>query len=143
MVMQRAFVAILAFSSGSLWEAETLPPTAMEVFHLRSECAALGTRIFDDSFVRPNIDRDQVSHYDTKSNRCYVKMDTQTRSPPFVFQRYLYDGQTGKLLATTRAEGDQRSGSVMDRRHKVTTWANDFYDDAKAYIDSRMNEGQR
>lgn len=87
--MQRTFAVILASSLAPPWEAETLPPTATEVFHLRSECAAFGAKILDESFARPNIDRDQVSHYDTKSNRCYVEIDTQTRSPPVVFQRYL------------------------------------------------------
>ena len=125
MVMQRAFVAILAFSSGSLCEAEPLPPGDGSV-PSPVGMRRIGREIFDDSFVRPNIDRDQVSHYDTKSNRCYVEIDTQTRSPPFVFQRYLYDGQLGSCwqrrgLKETKGRGVSWIAAIRLRPGRMTS----------------------
>ena len=60
-----------------------------------------------------------------------------------VSARYLDHGQTGEILAATRDEIDHRSGIVFDRRHKVATDADIFYDDTTAYVDALMDEGLR
>lgn len=122
-------------------------PTATEVFNLRSECAALGRKILDDNVVGPALYQSQVSHYVPKSNRCYVELTVQTADvtkQPHKTYIYLYDGQTGEMLASLRYEGeDHKSGIVFDSHHEATTHANGYYDDTKAYIDALMDEGPR
>jgi hypothetical protein len=57
---------------------------------------------------------------------------------------YLYDGQTDEMLASLHYEGeDHKAGIVFDRHHEATTAANGYYDDTKAYIAARMDEGPR
>jgi hypothetical protein len=147
-------VAIIV-ASGFFWpcEAENPSPemtnrlpTATEVFHLRSECAALGRKILDNNVVGSALSQSQISHYDPKSNRCYVELTVQTADltkPQDVFRRYLFDGQTDDMLAVTRIEKGERSGMVFDRHHDIITDANARYDDTTAYIDALMDEGHR
>ena len=52
-------------------------PTGAEVFHLRSECAKFGEKIMDGNIIGPALYQDQVSHYNPKTNRCYVELDVQ------------------------------------------------------------------
>lgn len=126
-------------------------PTATEVFHLRSECAALGRKILNDSLIGPGLSQSQVSHYDPKSNRCYIELTIQTTPWDLLtgsgnrIDVYLFDGQTEELLAASHWEGrnDHKSGMVFDRRHETTGNENGFYDDTKLYIETLMDEGQR
>jgi hypothetical protein len=122
-------------------------PTATEIFHLRSECAALGHKLLDANVVGPALFQSQVSHYAPKSNRCYVELTIQTgdtTNQPRKTYTYLYDGQTGELLASLHYEGeDHKSGIVFDPHHEATTSANGYYDDTKAYINDLMDEGPR
>lgn len=54
------------------------PPTAAEVFNLRSKCAELGQKILDGNLTGPALTQSQVSHYDPETNRCYVRLDVDT-----------------------------------------------------------------
>src|SRR3990172_1063562 len=54
------------------------PPTATEVFRLRSECAKLGEKILENNTVGSAVTQSQVSHYDPQTNRCYVELTVQT-----------------------------------------------------------------
>jgi hypothetical protein len=84
------------------------PPTATEVFNLRSKCAELARRAIDDSGeINPYApyhtslylrDRTLVSRYDSGSNRCYVLIEGKDWG---LKSRYLFDGQTDELLAET------------------------------------------
>src|SRR4051812_35997829 len=56
-------------------------PSATEVFQLRSLCAKLGEQLLDETTVGTALTKDQVSHYDPKSNRCYVELTVQKISP--------------------------------------------------------------
>jgi hypothetical protein len=123
-------------------EAVSGLPTATEVFHLRSECAALGRRILDRSLVGSTDTQSQVSHYDPKSNRCYVQLTVNGHGQTFNETIYLLDGQTEEMLAALHHLGNDKSGLVYDRQHKNAGNPN-AYDDTKAYIDTLMNEGQR
>src|SRR5438045_110893 len=51
------------------------PPTATEVFDLRSKCAELGQKIMDGNLIGSALRQDQVSHYNPETNRCYVQLD--------------------------------------------------------------------
>ena len=46
-----------------------------------------------------------MSHYNPLTNRCYVERHSQRAdsSKPLVVDRFLYDGQTGELLASFEA----------------------------------------
>jgi hypothetical protein len=125
-------------------------PTATEVFHLRSECAALGEKILENSAVGSALTRSQVSHCDPVTNRCYVEIDVQTADqtkPVDYLHRYLYDGQTGEMLATTGFDhGKKSNASVFVRGHHPPLTGNMKYDaahealwsDAATYIDKMM-----
>ena len=91
-------------------------PSATEVFHLRSECAALGQRILDGNVIGSALTQSQVSHYDPQTNRCYVELTVRTADltkPMNYFGDYLFDGQTGEMLATARIENGKKSGVVF------------------------------
>jgi hypothetical protein len=58
-------------------------PTATEVFNLGSKCAELGEKINGEydfaspgnvTFKVPFIQQEELSHYDPKTNRCYVEL---------------------------------------------------------------------
>jgi hypothetical protein len=114
-------------------------PTATEVFNLTSKCAELGEKINGEydfassgnaAFKMPFIKQEQSSHYDPKTNRCYVELRVSVNSELLAFiiivskqspnrskmkdglddflkhydlayfERHLYDGQTGEALAS-------------------------------------------
>ena len=91
-------------------------PTATEIFNLRSKCAELGEEIMRRNRVEPGMTQDNVSHYDPKTNRCYVELDInmadQTKFEDH-HARYLYDGQTGEILAFTDVEKGVRRAHIM------------------------------
>jgi len=98
-------------------------PSATEVFHLRSECVALGQKILDGNVVGSALSHSQVSHYDPRTNRCYVELTIQTADttkPLDYLNRVLYDGQTGEMLAVARLEKGKKWGMVFDRQHQIT-----------------------
>lgn len=88
---------------------EALPyrfATATEVFNLRSQCAKLGDVLLDEDVIGLALRKDVASHYNPKTNRCYVEvtvMPVDETSPDS--SDYLYDGQTKEMLAymTTKA----------------------------------------
>jgi hypothetical protein len=114
------------------------PPSATEVFHLRSECARLGEKILDGNLIGPALTQSQLSHYDPKTNRCYVKLTVNRADSfkPYYEGSFLYDGQTGELLAAyeiDRAKGDSKNGSNFT--DGVFT-----YESAREYVDRMMKE---
>jgi hypothetical protein len=94
-------------------KASEIQRPSAEVFGLRSECADLGKRILDDSFVGSALTQDQVSHYDPRTSRCYVELIVQTADSTKAFDylnRKLFDGQTKELLAFARIQKESRYG---------------------------------
>lgn len=94
----------------------TPPPTATEVFHLRSECAQLGQKILEGNVIGIKLTQDEVSHYDPKTNRCYVQLTVMTADlsrPATYYATTLYDGQTGEMLAWARMQNNKKSGMVF------------------------------
>jgi hypothetical protein len=124
-----------------------LPPTAAEVFQLRSLCARLGQTILEGNVIGSALAQEQVSHYDPRTNRCYVELTVHTadlrRSDDYV-NRVLYDGQTEEMLAFTKIEkGNKKAGMVFDKQHGIGDLKNAGWDDASAYIDKMMADDRK
>ena len=91
-------------------------PTATEVFHLRSECARLGEKIMEENLIGGALSQTQESHYDPKTNRCYVQLAVMTADmtkPQDYYAVYLYDGQTREILATASVKHGEKAGVVF------------------------------
>jgi hypothetical protein len=114
-----------------------LPP-ATEVFNLRSKCAELGGKILEGIDARMHPTLSQVSHYDPRTNRCYVEVTEQSGS---TYHRYLYDGQTKEILAHASTIKGKREGEISDNQRNPTGGNN--YDDASKYIDQMMAEDRK
>jgi len=114
-------------------------PTAKEIFELRSACADLGQKILDDDVHSPELYVEQVSHYNPSTNRCYVEVTSSYSGKEI--RRYLYDGQTKEMLASTTWKGwGNRGGMVFDKQHPYSPQRADDggYDDADNYINTMM-----
>jgi hypothetical protein len=136
----RGLVILAALcTSSTAQQGDFRPPTATEVFNLRSKCAQLGEKIMEDQIIRPAYSVSQVSRYDPRTNRCYVEIDVQglTKGPQDYLNRYLYDGQTKEMLAYTSTDKGKRSGDVLDRQHAF----DNGWDNATLYIDQKPKDG--
>jgi hypothetical protein len=91
-------------------------PTATEIFNLRSKCADFGQKIKNGNVVKVGLTQDQVSHYDPKTNRCFVELTVTTADLMHIgdyLARYCYDGQTGEILAWSKTEKGVMIGWVL------------------------------
>ena len=107
-----------------------------EVFHLRSECADLGVKILRNNPAEIGLTASQVSHYNPKTNRCYVELTMHPTNPtaaPYVLERFLFEGQTGELLAHATINGKKLSGIVFKRN--IFDWQG-----SNSYIDEIMRD---
>ena len=87
---------------------------ATEVFNLRSQCAALAGRLLAGGVHGPDVQARQKSNYSPVNNRCYVELDfspADASSPDYQATRYLYDGQTGEMLAWYRVDRNGDGGA--------------------------------
>ena len=133
-------------------QVSNLPPTATEIFDLRSRCAILGEHIAQQ---RPfeNTTNVPSSHYNPRTNRCYVTVDTITTSVERAHRnkekvinfKALYDGQTGDLLMEVNVTDGQKWVVVPDdpgiALHNKTGEAG--YNEALAIIKSFMADEHR
>ena len=73
------------------------------MFALRSKCVELAQQILDENVIGSALTQTQDSHYEPRTNRCYVKL-TVHMADLERFEEYnhtlLYDGQTRELLAS-------------------------------------------
>jgi hypothetical protein len=120
-------------------------PSATEVFHLRSLCAKLGEQLSDENVIGSALTQDQVSHYDPKSNRCYVELSVRKINPKDANDDYInrtfYDGQTKEMLAFAKVEKGKRVGMIFDKQRGIADPSKNLgWDDASAYIDDKMSE---
>lgn len=151
----RFFVlSVLLFFSGCQKSSAPIPaanepsfrsPTATEVFDLRSKCAEFGEKIMKNTVVGDARKEDQLSHYDPKTNRCYVQLtiwNADLSKGDDYFQRYLYDGQTGQVLAVVRREKGVRSGDISIHPSPLSGNPDELYVDASMFI-SKMMEDDR
>lgn len=142
-------LAVLNSASSALTEERTFQlPTATEVFQLRSACAALGQKILDENVVGSALTQEQLSHYNPRTNRCYVELTVHaadlTKYDQFPYHRYLFDGQTKEMLAASEIKvSGKKSGIVYDKQHRTTTLENAGWDDTNVYIDQMMADDRR
>ncbi len=139
-------LCVLGLACGSINQADPKSdtrqpvPSATEIFHLRSECAALGEKIMDANIIGVALTQSQTSHYDPKTNRCYVELAVNTADLQHYedyYSRYLFDGQTGDLLAfTTSKKGQKTSNIFLPHDSKDST--GDLFWDASNIIDKMM-----
>jgi hypothetical protein len=118
--MSLAALSFFFWANEGLAQNAFSPPTATEIFHLRSECAALGRKLLNENVRGPALTQTQISRYNPLTNRCYVELTVQTgdkRKGMAHFTDTLYDGQTVEMLAFTKIENEQKSGMVFDRNH--------------------------
>jgi hypothetical protein len=121
--MRLALIVSVAIVSGcqkppsprpALDEPAFRKPSATEIFNLRSKCAELGEKIINGNTIGIALDQEQFSHYDPKSNRCYVELSVHTADVAHLDYavRYLYDGQTGEMLAWSQIKKGVKTGFV-------------------------------
>jgi len=116
------------------------PPTATEVFALRSKCAELGDKIRDGDVIGSNLTQSVVSHYEPTTNRCYVELTVQTAdttTPLAYLHRVLYDGQTNEMLAFTRVERSLKTGQIFVKAEPLGDTA---FEQANGFIDKIMED---
>ncbi len=146
MMSLRIIVFVLA--GMSLAGAQTnQPPTATEIFNLRSLCTSLGEKLLQENALEPDFAHQQTSHYQPRTNRCYVEINVHSAniiSPDYQLTRYLYDGQTKELLAMSKVElkNNKQYGRVYDPQHGPEA-KKSGYEETQAYIDERTFEDRK
>lgn len=122
--------------------AETAPPkvealpyrqaSASEVFNLRTKCAELGDKMVQEDFHGPALSISGETHYDEKTNRCYVELDANSVDQNVKdFHNSLFDGQTKELLAFTGMSHGVMSGQVL------ASWNSESPDERKLSLNEQ------
>jgi hypothetical protein len=137
----------LLHTSSMAQQGDFRPPTATEVFNLRSRCAQLGEKIMEDSVIGVALTQSQVSRYDLRTNRCYVELTVETidkTGPQATYYRRLIDGQTKENLAWVSETIMGKSGMVFDKQYNRGKFGDTVgWDYATSYIDQMMAEDRR
>jgi hypothetical protein len=121
-------------------------PTATEIFNLRSKCAELGEKIMKDTVVGDALRKNQISHYDPKTNRCYVQLTIWNADPAKAdeyFQQSLLDGQTGQVLAAIRRVNGTKSGDISIDPSPLNGNPDELYVDASLFIAKMMADDRQ
>jgi len=84
----------------------------------------MGEKVLERNIIGLALKHEQVSHYNPKDNRCYVKLsvstaDLATPLENYVKNDYLYDGQSRELLADTFVKDRTKTGFVFDSSMKT------------------------
>ena len=108
----RPVIGLLLFcwSAAAYAQPSFQPPTATELFNLRSRCAALGDKFLDGFFVTSGLTKSITSRYDPRTNHCYGELVIQNGSHEFYYDRTLYDLQTEELLASATINKGKKVG---------------------------------
>jgi hypothetical protein len=149
-----ALSALLFFSGcqKSSWPVSSMEapsfrsPTATEVFNLRSKCAELGEKIMTNAVVRDDLKKEELSHYEPKTNRCYVRLTVSNANlgkGDEYFQQYLFDGQTGQMLAAMRRENGVKSGDIYSDPSPAQGNSDEMYLDASIFISQTMADDRQ
>jgi nitrate reductase alpha subunit len=121
-------------------------PTATEVFDLRSKCADLGEKIMKNTAVGDDLKQEELSHYEPKTNRCYVRLtvwNANLGKGGEYFHQYLFDGQTGQMLAAIRRENGVRSGDIYSDPPPSQGNSDEMYVDASIFISQMMADDRQ
>ena len=122
------------------------PPTATEVFNLRSNCADLGEKILEKTVAGDALKKEELSHYEPKTNRCYVQLTVQNLNPANGdenFQQSLTDGQTGQVLAEIRRQKGTKSGRIYVDPSPLNGNSDELYLDASMFIGEMMEDDRQ
>jgi hypothetical protein len=148
-------ISVLLFFSGCQKSSAPAPiadtpsflaPTATEVFNLRSRCAELGEKIMKNTVVADALKKDQISHYEPKTNRCYVQLtiwNPNLGKGDDYFQQSLIDGQTGQVLAAIHREKGTRSGEISIVPSPLNGNPDELYVDASIFINKMMADDRQ
>ncbi len=133
-----AFLALLL--AGRLAAALAQSPAAKQAIGSDKECTAAGQKIAAANPAIPLNTQLVATHYAHTTGRCYVLLtlvaDGSGNAQSTI--RTLYRGESGEVLAIASDQPGGRSGMVFDDSHIAFTRENEGYDDALAYIDSKM-----
>ncbi len=148
-------LSVLLFFSGCQKSSAPIPPvgtptfrspTATEVFNLRSKCAELGEKILKNTVIGDALTKDQLSHYEPKTNRCYVQLtvwNANLGKGDEYFQQSLFDGQTGQVLAAIHRENGVRSGNIYVDPSPLNGNSDELYLDASMFISKVMEDDRQ
>lgn len=96
---------------------EALPyrqASASEVFNLRTRCAEIAEKMVNDDAHGAAVSITGTSHYNPKTNRCYVLLDSSGVDDPVKLNhQYLFDGQTKDMLAFSGTANGKQTGTVF------------------------------
>lgn len=101
----------------------------------------MGEKVLENNIIGNALTQDQVSHYNPRDNRCYVKLtvstaDFTTPRERFESTAYLHDGQSKELLAYMQYKGGNKSGMIYDSSlHTLMLAKNKLDTDADAISD--------
>src|SRR5260370_14687977 len=153
--MKLFVLSVLLFFSGCQRPSSPIPsvdapslrsPTAAEVFNLRSKCAELGEKIMKNTVIRDDLKKEELSHYEPKTNRCYVRLTvwnaTLGKGDEY-FQQYLFDGQTGQMLAAIHRENGVKSGDIYSDPSPAQGNSDEMYLDASIFISQTMADDRQ
>lgn len=107
MKSSRAFLVLVLVAAAGCGKNEKTGSSATEIFALRSQCADLAKKLLAGGVHGADVQATQKSNYSQGNNRCYVELDfspADSGSQDYQATRYLYDGQTGEVLAFYRAD---------------------------------------
>ncbi len=148
-------LSVILFVSGCQKSSAPIPPvdalsarspTATEVFNLRSNCAELGEKIMKNTIIGDELKKNQLSHYEPKTNRCYVRLTvwnaTLGKGAEY-FQQYLFDGQTGQMLAAIHRENGVKSGDIYSDPAPAQGNSDEMYLDASIFISQTMADDRQ
>ena len=100
----------------------------------------------ENTVIGDALKKDQLSHYEPKTNRCYVQLtvwNANLAKGDEYFQQYLFDGQTGQVLAAIRREKGIRSGDIYIDPSPLNGNPDELYLDASMFISKVMaDDGQ-
>jgi hypothetical protein len=83
----------------------------------------------------PSTGEHQISHYEPRTNRCYVRLDRiALNSATADYARLLFDGQTDEVLALAEVKEGTKIGKLSG---KDVGW-----DSANQFIDAVMAGGR-
>ena len=113
---------------------------------MRSKCAELGEKIVKSTAVGEGLKKEQVSHYDPKTNRCYVQLtvwNPNVAKGEDYFQQYLLDGQNSQVLAAIHREKGTRSGEISIDPSPLSGNPDELYVDASLFISKMMADDRQ
>ena len=109
----------------------------------------------EENVIGIALSQSQESHYDPKTNRCYVQltvMSADMTKPQAYYNLNLYDGQTREALAFAKVEHGEKSGFVFVPQDTFDNWGRKSigthhtdagFTVAREFIDNAMKDDRK